>query len=87
MTQKTYAQFIENNYTGPIDQGHCEDIIKSLKISFVNWCQIYMAEFGTGLNAYSLKDLNIQNSEVCWKVFVMNTINPVSDVNYLYSII
>eukprot|EP00794_Sanderia_malayensis_P011620 gene11620-12817_t len=78
---------IDNNYTGPINQDHCEDIIKSLKVSFVSQRQIYMSEFSTGLNAYGLKDLIIKSPEICSKLFVINKMNQNPDANYLFSII
>ena len=78
---------IENNYTGPIDQDHCEAIIRSLKVSFVSQRLMYMNEFSTGLDAYGPKDLIIKNPEVCSKLFVMSQMDQKPYANYLYSII
>ena len=56
---------IENGYPGEITIDHVEEIVNSLKVSFVNRRYFYMNEFKIGLNAYGLGDLISSHPDIC----------------------
>ncbi|KAK3741588.1 hypothetical protein QZH41_012530, partial [Actinostola sp. cb2023] len=68
---KKYTELIlENNYTGVIDEKHIEEIVGSLKVSFVTCRSIYMKEFMIGLNCYGLDNMIRKHPDECKSLFV-----------------
>ena len=61
---------IENGYSGKITIDHVEEIVNSLKVSFVNRRYFYMNEFKIGLNAYGLGDLISSHPDICKPFFL-----------------
>ena len=46
-----HREFVmEHGYTGPIDEAHIEDIVRSLIVSIVNKRVLYLREFKHGLH-------------------------------------
>ena len=77
---------LENDYTGKIDQNQVEEIIKSLKVSFVSKRSLYMKEFLKGLGLLGLSDMISRNPGLCREFFVKKQ-EPKVDSNYLFSIL
>ena len=50
-----YTELIlENNCTGVIDEKHIDEILASLKVSFVTRRRLYLKEFMIGLSCFGL---------------------------------
>ena len=79
---------IENGYSGKITESHIEEIVNSLKVSFVNRRYLYMNEFKIGLNAYGLGDLISSYPDIC-KPFLLQEFHAetVPDGDYLFSLL
>ena len=77
----------DNNYTGVIDEDHIEEIIRSLKVSFVTKRSLYMKEFMIGLNSYGLADIIRKYPEKCQPLFVNGDLKKglMPDADYLFS--
>jgi hypothetical protein len=79
---------IENGYSGQITIDHVEEIVNSLKVSFVNRRYFYMNEFKIGLNAYGLGDLISSHPDIC-KPFFLEEFHDetVPDGDYLFTLL
>lgn len=78
---------LENNYTGLLDQEHINDIINSMKVSYVSQRSVYMKEFLKGLNVYGLGNIISSCPEICQKLFVGDhKKDTIPDSNYLFSL-
>eukprot|EP00794_Sanderia_malayensis_P002591 gene2591-3003_t len=75
---------LENDYTGPMNDKNIDDIISSLKVSFVSKQSLYMKEFAKGLESYNLMDNITQCPNLMQNVFVASN-EGKPDANYLYS--
>ena len=86
---KAHEDFIiENGYTGPIDDAHIHEIIRSLKVSFVSHRMLYMKEFAKGLESYGLQGIVTTNPSACEDLFVKDKGQRLKpDANYLFSLI
>ena len=84
-----YTELIlENNYTGVIDEKHIDEILGSLKVSFVTRRSLYMKEFMIGLSSYGLDEIIKSHPEECQPLFVHGGLeNILPDADYLFSII
>ena len=79
---------LEHGYSGQISNDHIEEIINSLKVSFVNRRSLYMKEFKIGLNTYGLGDLISSYPDVCRPLFLQEfQAERVPDGNYLFSLL
>lgn len=77
---------IDCGYTGVVDENHVNDIIRSMKVSFVARRKIYMQEFMVGMNLYGLADLIKVHPALCMPLFVIGDPDNV-DANYLFSLL
>lgn len=79
---------IENGYSGQITKDHIEEIVNSLKVSFVNRRHLYTNEFKIGLNAYGLGDLISCHPDIC-KPFFLEEFHAeiVPDGDYLFGLL
>ena len=57
-----------------------------MKVTFVTQRQLYMSEFGAGLESYGLREI-IKNPTICSKIFVQSLFDLKVDANFLYSIL
>ena len=73
---------LQHGYTGPIDKGHIDDIVRSVAVSLINKRILYLQEFKEGLNMYGLAN----QLKVCQPFFVEEQVQNV-DANYLFSLI
>ena len=86
-----YSKFtdiiFEHGYQGPDDEQHVEDIIRSLKVSFVDRRSLHMKEFMVGLSIHGLADLIKSNPNACQPLFVngkfKEQLSP--DANYVFN--
>ena len=79
---------VENGYSGQVTNDHIEEIISSIKVSFVSRRSLYMNEFKVGLNTYGLGDLISSHPDICKKLFLQNYYaETVPDGNYLISLL
>lgn len=79
---------IENGYSGPITSDHIDEIVNSLKVSFVNRRYLYMNEFKIGLNSYGLGDLISAHPDICKPLFLEEFYaESVPDGDYLFSLL
>ena len=77
---------LQHGYTGPIDKGHIDDIVRSVAVSLINKRILYLQEFKEGLNMYGLADIVTNQLKVCQPFFVEEQVQNV-DANYLFSLI
>lgn len=78
---KKYSDLIiDNGYTGAIKEENLEEIIRSLKVSFVSRRSLYMKEFMLGLSAYKLDEMIIQKPLHLKK-------DVIPDADYLFSLL
>jgi hypothetical protein len=79
---------VEHGYSGHITGDKIEEIINSLKVSFVNQRYLYMSEFKIGLNSYGLGDLVSVYPDLCKQFFLEEFHSQtVPDGDYLYSLL
>lgn len=79
---------VENGYSGHVTNDRVEEIISSIKVSFVSRRSLYMNEFKVGLNTYGLGDLISSHPDICKKLFLQDYhAETVPDSNYLISLI
>ena len=79
---------IENGYSGQVTNDHVEEIISSVKVSFVSRRSLYMNEFKIGLNTHGLGDLISSHPDICKKLFLQDYhAETVPDGNYLISLL
>ena len=79
---------IENGYSGVIANDHVEEIVNSLKVSFVNRRYLYMSEFKIGLNSYGLGDLISSHPDICKAFFLAEFhAETIPDGDYLFSLL
>ena len=85
---KEYIDLIlEHNYTGVIDEKNIEEIVGSLKVSFVTNRRNQMKEFMIGLQSYDLDNLIKNHPEACRSLFVNGNLEYlIPDSDYLFSI-
>ena len=86
---KKYTDLIiDHGYTGTISDEHADEIIRSLKVSFVSRRCLYMNEFIIGAESYGLDKIMKDNPSVCEPLFVngelKNGLRPSAD--YLFSL-
>lgn len=63
---KKYSDMIiDHGYTGTISDEHVEEIIRSLKVSFVSCRCLYMKEFIIGAESYGLDKIIKDHPSVC----------------------
>ena len=88
MNVKEHTDFIVDcSYTGKIDNGHIEEISKSVKVTFVNQRALCMQEFGKGLDLYGIQNLVRSNPDLFREFFVKDLQeNMLPDANYLFSL-
>lgn len=77
---------LEHGYTGHIDMAHIDDIVRSVAVSLINKCILYLQEFKEGLSMYGLADIVTNQPQVCQPLFVKEQVQNV-DANYLFSLI
>eukprot|EP00112_Aurelia_sp_Birch-Aquarium-sp1_P017834 Seg4174.3 transcript_id=Seg4174.3/GoldUCD/mRNA.D3Y31 product="hypothetical protein" protein_id=Seg4174.3/GoldUCD/D3Y31 len=77
---------IDCGYTGVVDENHVNDIIRSMKVSFVARRKIYMQEFMVGMDLYGLADLIKVQPALCMSLFVIRDSDDVN-ANYLFSLL
>lgn len=79
---------IDNGYTGPIDNAHTEDSIRSLRVSMVSRRRLYMKKFAIGLDTYGLGETIRHKPEVCQPLFVIGNVarDLRPDADYLFSL-
>ena len=78
----------ENGYSGQVTNDHVQEIISSIKVSFVSRRSLYMNEFKVGLNTYGLGDLISSHPDICKKLFLQDYYaESVPDGNYLTSLL
>lgn len=80
---------LEHGYTGLINDQHVDEIVGSLKVSFLNRRALYMNEFMAGMNFYGLTDIIKTHPSACRPLFVNNGSfkeSLVPDANYLMSL-
>ena len=79
---------VENGYSGHLTNDRVEEIISSIKVSFVSRRSLYMNEFKVGLNTYGLGDLISSHPDICKKLFLQDYhAETVPDSNYLISLL
>ena len=78
---------VDSNYTGRIDDDHIEEILRSVKVTFVNERALCMREFGKGLDLYGIQEVMRSNPDLLRKFFVKDLQeNMLPDANYLFSL-
>ena len=86
--QEYSDMIIDHGYTGTISNEHVEEIIRSLKVSFVSRRCLYMKEFILGAESYGLDKIIKDHPSVCEPLFVdgelKNGLRPSAD--YLFSL-
>ena len=79
---------MENNYTGVIDENNIEEIVGSLKVSFVTNYRNQVKECMIGLQSYDLDTLIKNHPEASRSLFVNGNLEYIlPDSDYLFSII
>jgi hypothetical protein len=79
---------VENGYSGQVTNDHVDEIISSIKVSFVSRRSLYMNEFKVGLNTYGLGDLISSHPDICNKLFLQDYhAETVPDGNYLITLL
>ena len=87
-SEENFDFILDNNYTGRVDEEHMEEIIRSLKVSFVNQRSICMRDFGKGLNLYGIHDLILCNPDLFSTFFLIDfEKDMIPDSNYLFSLL
>ena len=66
-----------------MNEKNIDDIISSLKVSFVSKRILYMKEFGKGLNTYNIMDIIAECPTLLQGIFVTSN-ESKPDANYLY---
>ena len=81
-------RIIDCGYTGCFDQDHCEEMINSMKVSFVSKRSLYMKEFAKGMIPYGIHHCIKEDPSVCESLFV-NSCQPdvAPDADYLFSLL
>lgn len=86
---KKYTDLIlDHGYTGTISNEHAEEIIRSLKVSFVSRRCLYMKEFMIGAKSYGLDTIIREHPSTCEPLFVNGELknNLVPSADYLFSL-
>ena len=79
---------VENGYSGQVTNDHVDEIISSIKVSFVSRRSLYMNEFKVGLNTYGLGDLISSHPDIFNKLFLQDYhAETVPDGNYLITLL
>eukprot|EP00112_Aurelia_sp_Birch-Aquarium-sp1_P017545 Seg408.4 transcript_id=Seg408.4/GoldUCD/mRNA.D3Y31 product="hypothetical protein" protein_id=Seg408.4/GoldUCD/D3Y31 len=81
-------RIIDCGYTGCFDQDHCDEMISSMKVSFVSKRSLYMKEFAKGMIPYGIHNCIKEDPFVCESLFV-NSCQPdvAPDADYLFSLL
>ena len=86
---KKYSDLIlEHGYTGSISNEHVEEIVRSLKVSFVSRRCLYMKEFMIGTKTYGLDTIIKEHPSSCEPLFVNGELKNglVPSADYLFSL-
>ena len=78
---------IDHGYTGPIDDDHAEQIIKSMIINIVSKRQLYLREFMEGLRSFGLAEIIQTHADACRALLVKGSRARIVDANYLFSLL
>ena len=86
---KKYSDFIlDHGYMGSIWNEHVEEIVRSLKVSFVSRRCLYMKEFMIGAKTYGLDTIIKEHPSSCEPLFVNGELKNglVPSADYLFSL-
>ncbi|CAB4011627.1 HEG-like 1, partial [Paramuricea clavata] len=78
-------KILDYGYTGVIDDGHVDEIVRSIVVSLVNKRVLYLKEFMQGLALYGIDELLKKAPGLCKYYFVQGLIQDNIDANYLFS--
>jgi hypothetical protein len=78
-------KILDHGYTGVIDDGHVDEIVRSIVVSLVNKRVLYLKEFMQGLALYGIDELLKKAPGLCKYYFVRGLIQDNIDANYLFS--
>ncbi len=86
---KKYSDLIlDHGYMGSISNEHVEEIVRSLKVSFVSRRCLYMKEFMIGTKSYGLDAIIKEHPSTCEPLFVNGELKNglVPSADYLFSL-
>jgi hypothetical protein len=77
---------LDHGYTGSISNEHVEEIVRSLKVSFVSRQYLYMKDFVIGAKSYGLDTIIEEHPTICEPLFVNGYLKNglVPSANYLF---